>query len=158
MKILLQFLLAITLFFAVSISANAQYNWNKQPNGHVKYNENVNRPLSESEMTMLIEVFSTKLDGLVLNNIDFLKDLKHLMRNRIKIFEINDVAKQKKCKLLSEVPLFNDYNKGLKRELSFNIDTFNPLKYKLDFFSNGNYLYRIDRTKYFIQITSQYRR
>ncbi len=94
---------------------------------------------------------------MVLNNPEFLKDIKHLLRNRIEIYEEADVSKQKKTKLLSQVSLNKTYNSNLKRDLSFNRDTFNPLKYQLDFFEKGTYLYQIDNTNYFILVTSQYR-
>lgn len=123
----------------------------------IDYPSNVDAPLSKVEKAMINEVYQSKANQEVFNNIEFLKDIKHLLRNRILIYEENNPKAQKKTTLLSEVPLFNDYNKNLKRDERFNISDFNPLKYKLDFFANGTYLYRVDNTNYFIQITSQHR-
>lgn len=123
----------------------------------IDYPSNVDAPLSKVEKAMINEVYQSKANQEVFNNIEFLKDIKHLLRNRILIYEENNPKAQKKTTLLSEVPLFNDYNKNLKRDERFNISEFNPLKYKLDFFANGTYLYRVDNTNYFIQITSQHR-
>jgi hypothetical protein len=57
--------------------------------------------------------------------------------------------------LLSTVGLFNNYNKELKRDQSFDINTFNPLKYNLEFFKVGSAIYRIDNTQYYIVIKAQ---
>ena len=122
----------------------------------IDYPSNVDAPLSKNEKAMIKEVYQSKAIQEVFNN-DFLKDIKHLLRNRILIYEENNPKAQKKTTLLSEVPLFDDYNKDLKRDKKFDVSNFNPLKYKLDFFANGTYLYRVDNTNYFIQITSQHR-
>lgn len=123
----------------------------------INYPQNVEAPLTNKEKAMIKEVYQSEADNKVFNNDSFLRDIKHLLRNRITIYEENNQKAQKKCKLLSEIPLFDDYNKNLKRDVKFNISNFNPLKYKLDFFANGTYLYRIDNTNYFILVTSQYR-
>jgi hypothetical protein len=107
---------------------------------------------------MIKEVYKDQADEIVFNNPTYLKDLKNLLRNRIKIYSEDDVSKQKKCQLLSDVDLNNKYNQNIQRDTQFNEDEFNPLKYNLDFFSNGTYLYKIDNTNYFIQVTSQYRK
>ncbi|MEM6515063.1 MAG: hypothetical protein AAF688_02690 [Bacteroidota bacterium] len=123
----------------------------------VVYKSNLTEPVNDSELKKIKEVFGSRADELVLNNSAYLKDLKHLLRNRILIYEMNDLSKQKKTKLLSEVPLNKTYNSGITRDVKFDIENFNPLKYQLDFFSKGTYVYQVDGTDYFIQITSQYR-
>lgn len=123
----------------------------------IDYPENVNAPLTKTEKVMIEEVYQSEAKEKVFNNKAFLKAIKHLLRNRLLIYEELD-AKKQKGKLLSLVPLFNTYNKTIKRDNVFNRSTFNPLKYQLDFFANGTYVYHIDDTNYYIQITSQHRK
>ncbi|WP_296317210.1 hypothetical protein [Winogradskyella sp. UBA3174] len=140
-------------FLIVSILTFGQENSKIQ----IDYPTNVEAPLNKKETAMIKEVFQSKSKELVFNNETFLKDIKHLLRNRILIYEEVNAKAQKQTKMLSEIPLFDDHNKNLKRDSKFDISNFNPLKYKLDFFANGTYVYRIDSTNYFIQVTSQYR-
>ncbi|NNE32716.1 MAG: hypothetical protein HKN40_10130 [Winogradskyella sp.] len=150
MKLKLSLLLPILI---VCFLANSQ----QKNNISINYPQNVEAALSSKEKAMIEEVYKTESKALVFDNPKYLKELKHLMRNRILIYKEDNAKFQKQTKLLSEVPLFNDYNKDLKRDINFNSSEFNPLKYKLDFFANGTYVYRIDNTNYFIQITSQHR-
>ncbi|WP_439152035.1 hypothetical protein [Winogradskyella sp.] len=124
----------------------------------ISFPDNVDAPLSKKEKAMIDEVYQSNANELVYQNANFLKDIKHLLRNRITIYKDTNPKTQKHSKLLSEVPLFNEYNSDLQRDSTFDFNSFNPLKYKLDFFTKGTYVYRIDNTDYFIQITSQYRR
>lgn len=124
----------------------------------IDYPNNVEAPLTTKEKAMIDEVYQSKAKELVYDNEDFLKDIKHLLRNRITIYQDNNPKTQKYGKMLSDVPLFNEYNRNLKKEEVVDLENFNPLKYQLDFFSNGTYVYRIDNTDYFIQVTSQYRK
>lgn len=151
MKLKLLLLLPFMFLSAFSFSQN-------QKMVEINYPDNVNTPLTKEEKTMIEEVYKIEAKEMVYNNKAFLKDIKHLLRNRILIYEDADSKTQKKGKLLSDMPLFNTYNKDLKRDINFNMKNFNPLKYKLDFFSNGTYVYQIDGTNYFIQVTSQYRK
>ncbi len=123
----------------------------------IKYPLNVESPLSNAEKAMIEEVYQSQSEALIYNNPKALKDIKHLLRNRILIYKESNTKYQKKTKLLSQIPLNNQYNSNLKRDVVFNKERFNPLKYQLDFFKNGTYLYRIDKTDYFIQVTSQFR-
>ncbi len=148
--------MAAISFFCVNILV-AQSQNNSPSSEFIKYSKNVNDPLTAKELGFIEEVYQDKAEQEVLQNAQVLKDIKHLLRNRILIYKVDDDSKHKKCQLLSEVPLFNDFNSGLKRDTIFNLDTFNPLKYKLKFFGKGTYLYRIDNTNYYIQVTSQYR-
>ena len=146
----------ILLLLTIFILAFNGYGQNHKST--IQFPENVDKPLTKKEKIMIKEVYQSKAKEIVFSKQDYLKDIKHLLRNRITIYIDNNVKTQKKCKLLSEVPLLNTYNKNLKRDTKFDISTFNPLKYQLDFFARGTYLYRIDGTNYFIQITSQYRK
>lgn len=123
----------------------------------IVYQANVKEPLTDKELKMIKEVYGDKTQELVLNDSRLLNDLKSLLRNRIEIIKISDPSKQKKCKFLSEIPINNQYNPNLKRVAFKDLESFNPLMYRLDFFSKGTYLYQIDNTDYFIELTSQYR-
>lgn len=124
----------------------------------IQYPENVEAPLTKKEKAMIEDVYQAKTKELVYDNEQFLKDIKHLLRNRITIYKESNPKTQKKGMLLSDAPLFNEYNKDLKRDVDFDVENFNPLKYQLDFFANGTYVYRVDDTDYFIQVTSQHRK
>lgn len=124
----------------------------------VFYRGNVDEPLRKDELQKIRDVFGNRTQNLVLENQTYLRDIKNLLRNRIKIIEINDISKQKKATLLSEVPINKTFNPNLARDLKFKPRHFNALKYQLEFFSRGTYLYHVDHTNYFIQISSQYRR
>jgi len=101
----------------------------------------------------LQEEYGDMLYNNVLNNPQRLKDIKNLLRNRVSVVELPNFKKE--VTLLSQVPLFNNYNKKLRRK-RFKKDTFNPLKYNFDFYSKGTKMYRVDRTNYYIVIKSQY--
>lgn len=127
----------------------------KQKTQLVKYDKNVDAPLTAKELAMLKEVYQDKLDKYVLSNKQRVKDFKHLLRNRIVIKELPNITDDSKYTLLSTVKLFNSYNPNLKRDDTFNSSTFNPLKYNLDFFRIGSIIYKIDNTNYYIIIKSQ---
>lgn len=148
------------LFFTIAFlgllasqEVNAQHN-KKLKTQPVKYSKNINSPLSSKEFNMLKEVYQDKLDKYVLSRPARLNDFKHLLRNRIVIKKITgDLGS--KVKKLSQVSLFDNYNPNLKRDLTFNLETFNPLKYNLEFFRVGSVMYHIDNTEYYIVIKAQ---
>ncbi|MBV7269952.1 hypothetical protein [Winogradskyella luteola] len=122
----------------------------------VKYKDNVKAPLTSNELSKIQEVYQESTKKQVLDRPAYVKRIKHLLRNRFSIIQINIKEKQRNYTLLSEVDLFNHYNKNLKRDTNFNRQTFNPLKYNFDFYPSENKLYRVDGTNYFIQIKSQF--
>ena len=60
--------------------------------------------------------------------------------------------------LLSEVELYNDYNRGISRDARFDPERFNPFKYKFDFYAADKLVYRVDGTEYLIIIYPQERK
>ncbi len=153
----IKLLLAITaLSCCFALNVDAQSKRYKQALTVVNYNDNVNAPLTMKERNQLKEVYGDKLQQYVLNRPQRLKDIKNILRNRIEIKMISNIKDQKRCPLLSEVPLFNYYVKSLARDISFNPQNFNPLKYNFEFYSIGSYMYRVDNTNYFIIIKSQH--
>ncbi|WP_177763607.1 hypothetical protein [Flavobacterium sp. I3-2] len=103
----------------------------------------------------LVEVYGDQLEKLVLNDKDRLNGLNLLLEKRVKII-IEPYATNEKYPKLSEFTLNNSYNKDLKRDEVFDVNTFNVLKYNLSFFSNREIkYYRVDNTDYLIKILSQ---
>ena len=85
-----------------------------------------------------------------------LKAIKNILRNRVEILEFNRPQDQKECTLLSEVSLFNQYVPELKRDVVFNKNNFNPLKYNFSFYARGASMYKVDNTNYYILIKPQH--
>ena len=124
----------------------------------VIYDESVNPPLSLKETQLLKEVYGTHLFKEILDRPNRLLFMKELLRNRIQVMKIENTKDQKNSKLLSEFPLFNAFVPELERDLVFDPQNFNPLKYNLPFYciGLGTALCRIDGTDYFIFIKSQH--
>lgn len=115
---------------------------------------NVNISLAQQIDPKITEVYGEKTQEIFQNDPDRIKALSDLLDNRIKLVE-SPVNGEDKYIKLSTVPLLDKYNKNLKRDLVFNIQTFNPLKYDLNFFTTEVQIYRIDNTDYIIIIDSQ---
>ena len=151
------FALTILLLFLSCSFAHSQSA--KRPSQKAAYfAENVKMPLSQDEENKLKEVFADSYQNYILNIPAHLKRYKNLLRNRVEILKLDKKIDQKECSLLSQIALFDAFNKNLKRDLVFNKNNFNPLKYNFNFFSKGNLLYRVDNTNYFILIKSQFER
>ena len=100
------------------------------------------------------EVYGDKTQEIVQSDPERIKLLNDLLDNRIKIIEM-PVNEKEVYPKLSDMPLLNKYNSQLQRDLVFNPDTFNPLKYSLNFFSLKTEVYRVDNTAFLIVINSQ---
>ncbi|WP_034061763.1 hypothetical protein [Lacinutrix jangbogonensis] len=153
----IKLLYTFAFLFAFSIYNVTGQSQKKQPLKVINYGENINAPLTEKELSFIKEVYADKAEEYVLNRPQRLKDIKHILRNRIYINEHKN-KDLSHFKLLSSVPLFNDYNKELKKEVFFNANDFNVLKYSFDFYSrNENILtYRVDNTNYLVNIKPQH--
>jgi len=119
----------------------------------VVFNRNVNIPLNNVEMKMLKDVYGESLKENILNNPQRLKSIKNIIRNRVEVVTMFDYPKD--YKLLSQIPLFDKYNKSIKIK-KFNVSEFNPLKYSFDFYANSTQVFRVDKTNYYIVIKSQH--
>ena len=122
----------------------------------VQYNSNIKAPLTSSELSQIKEVYGDYAEKYVLNIPQRLKDVKNILRNRVEIKQITNPKEIKSCPLLSEVSLFDNYNRDLKRDQNFNPTTFNPLKYNFEFYSPEASMYKVDNTNYYIIIKSQH--
>lgn len=154
-KLLFPLMLFCTLLATPSMFSQSSNQSRKQKT--VNYNNNVNNPLTNSELALINEVYGTKASAYVLNKPQRLKDIKNILRNRVEVKLIPNKSDQKACTLLSEVPLMDYYVDNLQRDTNFNPQNFNPLKYLFSFYSNGSHMYRVDNTNYFIIIKSQHK-
>ena len=139
-------------FSVQNINAQTDRKLKTQP---VEYGDNVETPFTAKELSMLKEVYQDKLEQYILSKPNRVKEFKHLLRNRLLITKLPHYNAKSKVTLLSKVPLFNNYNSDLQRDNFFDINTFNPLKYNLEFFKVGSAIYRIDNTEYYIVIKAQ---
>ena len=99
------------------------------------------------EQQFIGEVFGTNIT----KESQHFKNLLILLRERVE-FKNQPFEKIEKYQKLSSIQLFNKYNQFLTRDLEFNIETFNVLKYDLNFFSSHRKVYRIDNTDWLIII------
>ncbi len=151
-------IIAIVFTCLVSFNISAQNPKVNQSIKHVVYKGNVDNSLTGKELKQLKEVYGDALEKDVLNIPQRLKDIKNILRNRVRIAYVPDLSKHKPCKLLSEVPLFDAYVNNLKRDVVFNQKTFNPLKYAFPFYGTRTEIYQVDNTDYYIEIQSQFYR
>lgn len=116
--------------------------------------DNTKTALTQNERSFINEVYGDYAEKLFYNNAQRLKYVKHILRNRVFI-EYLENKDLNSIKNLSEVPLVKDLNPNLRRDVSYNKNTFNPLKYNFNFFSRqeSSKYYRIDNTQYLITIT-----
>ena len=148
----------LTLFLtSLSFNGFAQSEVNPRVVKVVSYNDNVKQALTTQEMDFLVETYGDKLEENILSRPERLKDVKDILRNRVKIELASNNEKSAYMPLLSTVPLFKNYNSKLERDVYFDKNTFNPLKYQFHFHGFGTSMYRIDNTKYVVIIKPQQR-
>ena len=152
-----KFLLPLAFIFSM-LTVNISFSQNNQkqkPLQHVVYNDNVDAPLTAKELQQITEVYGEHAEEDILSKPQRLKDVKHILRNRVEIIE-HPGKDLSSFENLSTVPLFNHYNKGLSRDASYNASTFNPLKYQFNFYSReGSKTYRFDNSQFLVIIKSQ---
>ena len=152
--------LLLPLAFIISLLAVntmlAQQSSKQKPLTHVVYNDNVNTPLTSSELQFITDVYGDNAESDILSKPNRLKDVKNILRNRVEILHLpgKDLSSFTN---LSTVPLFNTYDKTLTRDSFISEESFNPLKYQFNFHSrDGNKTYRFDDSQYLIIIKSQH--
>jgi hypothetical protein len=123
--------------------------------GTIVFPQEVSSPLTVLEQEQLLEVFGDSFDQMVLNNPTQLRNMKFLLRSRIKI-----VASSKKdlsqIPSLSDLDLFTTYNQNIQRPATFDKSNFNPLIYQFQWFSPIQQIYRIENTDLLLQIIPQH--
>jgi len=97
------------------------------------------------------EVYANQADALVFKSPS---DRMTILTNLLERLEVvsKPEFKGKKFRLLSELSLVNKYNTNVKRDLSFETSTFNPLKYQFPIHSKSLEIFRIDGTDFLIVI------
>lgn len=115
---------------------------------------NISNANAQQVNAKIQEVFGDKTQELVANDSERLKFYNDIIENRVTIVEssLNDNEKYPK---LSSVDLLNKYNASLTRDLVFDPQNFNPLKYGFIFSSKTPVVYRVDNTNYLIVIQPQ---
>ena len=139
----------------LSFNSLAQSKDNQKPLTLVNYPDNIDQPLTKKELAQIKEVYGDAAESEILNRPQRVKDIKFILRARVEIYNAGqkDLSGLKK---LSEVPLIDGYVTNLSRDVNFNPDKFNPLKYQFNFYGRDSYFYHVDNTSYYIIIKSQH--
>lgn len=96
----------------------------------------------------IFEVYQEEgLAYIKLNNAARYNYLKSFFQSRIFVTNIPK-TKDEKYQNLMNLPLLNQYNNQLKYDTDFNIDTFNPFKYDINFSLSYQSIYRIAESDY----------
>lgn len=154
MKVNLQLFVMLALVILVSNKAISQSKNKQEPLTVVVFNENVNAPLTSDELAKIQEVYGDNTEN-ILSRDQHLKVLKNILRNRVLIVDAGN-KDLSGLPRLSQVALFNDFVPNLSRDFNFTPETFNPLKYKFDFYSRNSEIFWVDNTPYYIEIKSQH--
>ena len=135
-------------FSSESSNKNNSYNW------IVDYPENIRLPFTNLEIQKLKYIYGDQLKKYVLDKPSRVKDIKHILRNRVVIQneEVKDISNYP---LLSTISVFDVFNNSIQFPL-FNKDNFNPLIYNFNFNSKTRLIYRVDNTNYLIVIKSKF--
>jgi len=115
---------------------------------------NVSEVKAQQINAKIQEVYGDKTQELVVNDPARMAFLNDLLDSRIKIIE-SELSSSDKYTKLSSVALVNKYNSSLARDIGYDLNTFNVLKYDLKFSSKNTEIYRIDNTNYLIVIQPQ---
>jgi len=88
------------------------------------------------------------------NNAELRAAFTRLINERITYMR-SPYQADEKYTLLSTCPLNDKDDPRMTRDTRFDADTFNPLKYKMNFFARTTQVYRFDGSDYLIIITPQ---
>jgi hypothetical protein len=138
MKMYPQLKLLFAIAFLISVTGSSQ---------------TVIKPDVSKTTDFLEEVYAGEMTNLGFDKPQRIEQYQQIL-SRIEIIEHTENLPGKVF-LLSQVPLINVYNPNLSDDLGENFDpyTFNPFKYKMDFFRNDALVrYKVDGTNYVIQI------
>lgn len=102
----------------------------------------------------IVEVFGDDLQTLVLNDPHRLRALNQILFERHEII-VEPYTTGEKYTKLSTIPLFKYSNPNLVRDVVFDRDTFNILKYDLQFYAPADKIYRVDNTDFLIVVHPQ---
>lgn len=149
-------LFAIVAFAMLPLLVSGQKTQGQQSLPVIEFKDNVKLPLTDNERAQIEEVYGEFAEKYIYSDPFRLLSVKNILRNRVVIELASSQTKTKDCTKLSEVTLCNYYVKDLERDVVFNPENFNPLKYNFQFHSRSAAMYYVDNTNYYILVKSQY--
>ncbi len=103
--------------------------------------------------TFIAQVYTGQGESQITPNMRRYTFMKEVFLNRITYSKLDPIKSKEASYLkLSQVPLFDTYNKGLTRDYSFNPNTFNPFKYMFSFYSKKTQYIQVDNSNVLIVI------
>lgn len=129
-----------TLLFAITGIICAQET-------HVHFPQNVDAPLTSKEKLQFEQVYGKDATYLM-ERPSLLKNLKDLVRNRVEVIELSEEKAQggspyKDAKDLTTIELYNVYNPSLSHDMQYSAQSFNILKYAINFFPQEKETYKL---------------
>ncbi|WP_375238595.1 hypothetical protein [Aurantibacter sp.] len=152
----MKFTILATVLLSLSL-VGAQNLKNKEQK-FVQYPENIDLDFTKKERVFLSEAFSQEYISVIDKDVNASRRFKHLLRNRVCFIYVPYEEKLKSYPKLSSIGFFTDFNKNPKKDLIFDRETFNVLKYNFTFFSKESYKVRIDNTNYVLVVESQFKK
>lgn len=124
---------------------------------HVHFPDNVNAPLTSKEKANFEQVYG-KDATFVMQKPSLLKNLKDLVRNRVEVIEVPYEKAQgsedfRNAKDLSMTELYTVFNQNLTNDMQYSAQSFNILKYAINFFPEKKEYYKLGN--YYISILPQ---
>lgn len=100
------------------------------------------------------EVYGDYANDVIFQTPNMKKAIEHRLVNKVRYATVSysSINSGKTYKKLSSIPLMTKYNSNLQRDLSFDPNNFNPLKYDFNFNAKSNEVYLVDNTNYIIII------
>ena len=131
--------------FIFILSTLSTFTQNKKGNNWIiDFNENVNKPFTVTESNNIIEAFGEESFTRIKKNTVLEKNIKDILRNRVKVL-IKEFQANENIPKLSSIYEINFPTRFTKQE-------FNPLVYDFDFNDKKNQIFRVDKTDYIIII------
>tara|TARA_B100001175_G_C19512590_1_gene644893 strand:+ start:2615 stop:3049 length:435 start_codon:yes stop_codon:yes gene_type:complete len=131
--------------FIFILSTLSTFTQNKKGNNWIiDFNENVNKPFTVTESNNIIEAFGEESFTRIKKNTVLEKNIKDILRNRVKVL-IKEFQANENIPKLSSISEINFPTRFTKQE-------FNPLVYDFDFNDKKNQIFRVDKTDYIIII------
>lgn len=112
------------------------------------------KPVMSNLDTFLNEVFIG--EGKIKPDSRQYQYFKELFENRLTYKKVdNKLLNKKEVQHISDVNLNTIFNSNLSRDNTFNINSFNPFKYNLNFYSKSLQIFKLENTDYVMLIYPQ---
>jgi hypothetical protein len=117
----------------------------------LSFGQTVSQQLNSEEITNRVAYVHG--NDYVINNPTLVSAFGDVMMNRIE-YQVSPLGQTEKYPLLSSMPLMDKVNQTIQGAnfSNFDVNTFNPLVYNLEFFSDKTQVMRIDNTNYIMVI------